>query len=63
MLSARSLVVTLFLTYIAGILATRWLILGVFALDQRTVAAMVAVPLVQGALWLGWRGLFGRRSR
>lgn len=58
----RSTVVTLLLSYSLGVLACRWLIFHAFALDAPVVAAMVAVPLVQGAALTGWRRLFTGRS-
>jgi hypothetical protein len=55
-------VVTLLLSYCLGLLACRWLILQDFALDRATIAAMVAVPLVQAAALAGWRRLFSGRA-
>jgi hypothetical protein len=47
--------ITLLLTYGIGVLACRWLVLGAFALDGPTLAAMVAIPIVQTAVLLAWR--------
>ena len=57
----RSLIVTLLVTYSLGVLASRWLVFRAFALDGPTVAAMVAVPVVQAALLAAWRRWSGRR--
>jgi hypothetical protein len=55
-------VVTLLVSYSIGVLACRWLIFEHFALDRPTVAAMIAVPLVQAAVLAAWRALADRRS-
>jgi hypothetical protein len=55
-------VVTLLVSYALGVLACRWLIFQDFALDRPTVAAMIAVPLVQAAALAAWRSFAGRRS-
>lgn len=58
----RRPVVTLLLSYSLGVLVCRWLIFGDFALDRPTLAAMIAVPLVQAAALAGWRRFGYRRS-
>lgn len=59
----RSTFVTLLLSYVAAVCVCRWMVFGAVALDGPTVAAMVAVPLVQVLAIAGWRRLVGRRSR
>jgi hypothetical protein len=54
-------ILTLLLSFVVGVLATRWLALHAFALDFPVVAAMIVVPLVQAAVLLTWRGWFARR--
>ncbi len=58
----RSPLMALLLSYALGVLACRWLIFHAFALDRPTIAAMLAVPLVQAAALAGWRRLFRGRS-
>lgn len=55
------MILTLLLSFVVGVLATRWLALHAFALDFPVVAAMIVVPLVQAAVLLTWRGWFARR--
>jgi hypothetical protein len=59
----RATLLTLLLSYVAGVLAVRWLTFHAFALDAPIIAAMAAAPLVQTAAWIGWRRLFHRRFR
>ena len=61
MTASWSLALTLLLTYAGGVLAVRWLVFRAFALDGPTVAAMLAVPVVQAAVLIGWRRWAGRR--
>jgi len=58
----RQTFVTLLLSYCAGVLVVRYLTFHVFALDAPVIAGMIAAPLVQTAVWVGWRR-FVRRSR
>ncbi len=57
----RSLIITLLLTYGLGVLASRWLVFRALALDGPTLAAMVAVPVVQAAVLAVWRRLSAGR--
>lgn len=61
MLTSGSLIATLILTFVAGVLATRWIMFGTFALDRSIIAAMVVVPLVQALVLTGWRRWTTRR--
>ena len=62
MISFRALCVVLLVTYVAGVLACRWLVYGAFAIDRPTIAAMLIVPVVQALVLVGWRRLSTRRS-
>lgn len=62
MTSARGVFTVLVVAWIAGVLATRWILLHAFALDGPTMALMVAVPLMQSAVFLAWRAVARRRS-
>jgi hypothetical protein len=52
---------TLVLTYVVGVLASRWLVFRAFALDAPAITAMIAVPLAQIAALALWRRRPGRR--
>ncbi len=62
MSALRRLAILLLASYGIGVLASRWLVFGTFALDRPTVAGMIAVPLVQAALLAGWRQWRRRRQ-
>ncbi|GMV22179.1 MAG: hypothetical protein AB7L71_02720 [Vicinamibacterales bacterium] len=57
MTSARGIFFVLVAAWIAGVLATRWVMLGAFALDGPTLALMAAVPLTQAVVFLAWRAI------
>lgn len=59
----RTLVITLLVSYGAGVLAVRWLVLHAFAFDGPAVVSMVAVPAVQAVVLVGWRRVFAARRR
>lgn len=51
---------TLVVSYGVGVLAVRWLILHAFALDGAAIVALVAVPVAQAVVLIGWRRVWRR---
>lgn len=60
-MTSLALIATLLFTFVIGVLGTRWLMFGVFALDRALVGTMIVVPLVQACILIGWRRWSTRR--
>lgn len=63
MMGFRTLLLTLLASYGAGVLAVRWFNLHALALDGAAIVSIVAVPIVQAVVLIGWRRISAARRR